>query len=277
MKKSLLFIGKGRAVFAGIFLCLVLTGCAAKTPPSAPGQAGADEIWTLFTSPCSGQPSYKAFSLNASLSFAAQSASGRLNARFWGDVDGPLRLDFTTPVGSPYAMWREDAEGWLSYYPGDGAFSHPDTKKGMAKLGMPLPFTLRELAGAAMGRLCEFVPAEYEKAKNAPQGYEYFFGPGAPLKSLVIDFKGDPIRLTGRGIDPWTVDLEDYAAVEGFPRPMAQKITLVTPGGTQARLRVKKLEALSEAWSPDALELMIPTGVTILPLDLMEDVPVAKP
>ncbi len=265
------------ALLPALVMVLLLAGCAAKAPTAAPGKANADEVWKLFKAPCAEKAPFAAFSLNASLSFAAQTASGRLNARFWGDVDGPLRLDFTTPVGSPFAMWREDATGWLAYYPGDGAFSHPDTRKGMAKLGMPLPFDLRELAGAAMGRACEFVPDVYVKAKIAPQGYEYLFGADAPLKSLILDFEGEPVRMTGRGIEPWTADLEEYAPVEGFSRPMAQRITLVTPGGTQARLRVKKIETRAEPWDDKALELYIPTGITVLPLDLMDDVHVVQP
>lgn len=263
---------------AAMILALLLAGCAAKTPPAVPGMANAEEVWNAFSSQCADAGSgLKSFSLNASLSFAAQSASGRLNARFWGNFDGPMRLDFTTAVGSPYAMWREDASGWLGYYPGEGAFTHPDTKKGMAKLGMPLPFDLHELAAAATGRLCDFAPKDFERAKIAPEGYEYVFASGAPLKSLLLNFDGLPLRITGRGVDPWRVDFEDFQTSEGFSRPLPQKITLVTPGGTQARLRVKKLEARSAPWPAEALDLQTPVGASVLPLDFLEDVSVPQP
>lgn len=261
----------------GLLAALILSGCAAKVPQAVPGKADAQAVWNAFKKDGAGQPDWTSFSLNASLSFAAQSASGRLNAKFWGNMDGPLRLDFTTPMGGPYALWREDASGWLAYYPGEGAYSHSDTRKGMAKLGMPLPFDLRELAAAATGRLSEYIPAEYERAKIAPDGYEYLFAAGAPLKSMTLDFDGNPIHLAGRGVDPWQVDFEDYAIPEGLARPMAQKITLITPGGTQARLRVKKLEVSAEPWPESALELTPPTGVTIVPLDLLEDVAAPTP
>lgn len=266
------------AVVLALFTALSLAGCAAKIPAPVPGKADAQTVWNAFkTGGEAGQNPWKSFSLNASLSFAAQSASGRLNVRFWGDVDGPLRMDFTTPMGASYALWREDASGWLAYYPGEGAYSHSDTRKGMAKLGMPLPFDLRELAAAATGRLSASIPADYEQAKNAPDGYEYLFAADAPLKSMTLDFEGNPTHLAGRGIDPWQVDFEDYAIPEGFTRPMAQKITLITPGGTQARLRVKKLEVAAEPWPEAAMALEPPTGITIIPLDLLEDVALPRP
>lgn len=266
------------AIVLAFLAALVLSGCAAKMPPTAPGKADAQAVWNAFKNEGGAKDSaWKSFSLNASLSFTAQSASGRLNAKFWGNMDGPLRLDFTTPMGGPYALWREDASGWLAYYPGEGAYSHSDARKGMAKLGMPLPFDLRELAAAATGRLNEYIPAKYERAKTAPDGYEYLFASGAPLKSMTLDFAGNPIHLAGRGIDPWQADFADYAIPEGLTRPMAQKITLTTPGGTQARLRVKKLEVSADPWAAEALALDPPTGVSIVPLDLLEDVAAPKP
>ncbi len=258
----------GRLLAAALLLaCLSAFGCAPKHPAAIPGQPDADAVFAAFKNNRDpGKASWRGFAMNASLSFSAQAKSGRLNIKFWGDPDTPLRLDFTTPVGGAFAFWFEDESGWTAYYPGENAvYTHPDARRGMARLGMPLPFDLRGLAAVTTGRLPDLVPDAYRKAKNAPEGYEYFFNRDAPMASMILDFDGKPIHLTGRGIEPWRIDLSKFT--EG-PHPEPRLLVLTTPGGAKAKIRVKSLSGRDVPWPLDALVPIVPAGAEPRPLDL---------
>ncbi|NMC48854.1 MAG: hypothetical protein GYA47_05415 [Desulfovibrio sp.] len=258
-----------RHAMAFLAAVLLLSGCAAKTiAPTGPDQART--AWEAFLSrEKSPNTAWKAFRVDASLSYAAQQRSGRLNLSFYGNLDLPLRVDFTLPMGGPYAFWREDGGGWTAYYPGNQtAFTHENTREGISRLGLPLPFDLRELAAVAIGRFGEFIPTAYASAKKRPQGYEYALGSDSRLASITLDFEGKPIHLTGRGIEPWRVAFEDYQPAPETNAPaQARRIVLTTPGGTEVKLRIKKVEGLAQPWPESALVLPIPPGTAVRSLE----------
>ncbi len=248
---------------------VLLSGCAAKTLAPA-GPDPARTAWEAFLARQeSPHAAWKAFRVDASLSYASQQRSGRLNLAFYGNLDLPLRLDFTLPMGGPYAFWRQDGGGWTAYYPGNqAAFTHASTREGVSRLGLPLPFDLRELAAVAIGRFGEFIPAAYASAKTRPGGYEYALGSNSRLASITLDFEGKPIHLTGRGIEPWRVAFEDYQpAAEATSPPEARRIVLTTPGGTAVTLRIKKVEGRDRPWPESALTLPIPPGTAVRSLE----------
>ncbi|QLA16953.1 hypothetical protein [Desulfolutivibrio sulfoxidireducens] len=260
---------RARLVLACVAAVFFLSGCAAKTmAPTGPDPAKT--AWEAFRArEKSPGAAWKAFRLDASLSFAAQQRSGRLNLAFYGNLDLPLRLDFTLPMGAPYAFWREDGGGWTAYYPGNQtAFTHENTREGISRLGLPLPFDLRELAAVAIGRFGELIPAAHTSVKKRPDGYEYALGPDSRLASITLDFEGKPIHLTGRGIEPWRVAFEDYQPdPEAKAPPEPKRIVLTTPGGTVVKLRIKTVEGRDQSWPESALTLPIPPGTAVRSLE----------
>ncbi len=251
-----------RVVFLGC-LALAAAGCAT-VQPGRPGhgQPAADQAKTVYQAFLANQAknaNVAAFSLSGSMSFAARGKSGRLNYRFYGNLANPVRLDLTTPMGGSYAHLREDATEFAAYVPSrDTVYRHVDTKAGAARLGMPLPFSLRELAAILVGRFGELAPAKYASAKAVQDGYEYAFSGDPRLSSLTLDFAGKPRHLTGRGVEPWRVDFEDDVAVAGLAVPVAQRIVLTTPGGNNVTIRVKSLTGRPSPYPAADLELPVP-------------------
>ena len=202
------FAGRRRTGAALLLACclaamVLVSGCGpAKVRPGFDaGQAQA--LWASFAQAPGDAP--RSFTLSASLSVQSPQKSARLLAKFWGNLDRPLRLDLSTGMGQTFAMWREDSLGWLAVYPlSNQAFTHKDTKAALARLGMPLPLTLKDLAALAAGRYEALMPASYKSAKAVSGGYEYALGTASVFSSVTLDFDGKPIHIVGKGVEPWS-------------------------------------------------------------------------
>ncbi|WP_243363592.1 hypothetical protein [Fundidesulfovibrio terrae] len=242
------------------------TGCA-PTGGKAGFDAGqAQALWASFAASSADAP--QSFSLSASLSIQSPQKSARLLVKFWGNLERPLRLDLSSGMGQTFAMWREDSLGWLAVYPlSSQAFTHKDTKAALGRLGMPIPLNLKELAALSAGRYSTLLPAAFKSVRKTSTGYEYTFGATSVFSSVTLDFEGKPIHIVGKGVEPWSVDLGDFAAAESGRKPLAQRIQLTTPGGLQVVLRVKKLELSPEAMTDSSLELPLPPQARHIPLD----------
>ena len=249
-----------------------LAGCAAKQPgPSAGGEAKA--VFTAFSAR-EGKDTAPAYSLAGSMSFSRGNRSGRLNYRLYGNAGGATRLDLTTPVGGAYALLFEDNHGFFAFVPDKNAvYRHGDTRQGAAKLGMPLPFTLGEMAALVAGRFSALAPAHYAAAKKTAEGYEYTFSGNSRLSSLSLDFAGNPRHLVGVGIEPWRIDFADDEAAPGFAAPVARRITLTTPGGATLVVRVKALQPRPSPYPVADLELPVPPTAAEHALDGSGDEP----
>jgi hypothetical protein len=167
----------------------------------------------------------------------------------------------------------------LAVYPlSNQVFTHSDTKAALSKLGMPLPFGMKELAAITTGRFGLILPATYKSVKKTAKGYDFALAQPCPVASVTLDFEGNPIHLTGRGVEPWSADLGEFQTMgpaEGGGLGhefLAQKIQLTTPGGLQVILRVKKLELSPTPMDPKTLELPLPPTAKHIPLDRPGDV-----
>jgi len=256
-----------------VLAAVILSGCAGGKGQAPAGTAGAPqpkELWNAFIA---GSGIVTSFTMDGSLSVQSPKKSAHLSAAFWGNVDRPLRLNLSTGMGQTFTMWREDANGWLAVYPlSKQAFTHTSTKAALAKLGMPFPFGLHELAALVTGRYGLLVPATSTSVKKTSQGYEYSLPTSSPIATVILDAKGRPVRFVSRGVEPWSVDLGDFPEEPGHEWT-ARKITLTTPGGLQAVLRVKKLELRKTPVDDEKpLELPLPPGMRATSLTRPGDV-----
>jgi hypothetical protein len=253
------------AALTGVIL-LSLAGCAPKTGPAALDIGQAQAFWSAFAEGSGEQP--KSFTLNASLSFQSSQKSARLLVKFWGNLDRPLRLDLSTGMGQTFSLWREDSLGWIAVYPlSNQAFTHSDTKAALSKLGMPFPFGLKDLAALAVGRYGLIFPPAYKSVKKTAKGFEYTLPASSSVAVVTLDFEGKPIHLTGRGIEPWSVEMGEFTPAEPGRKPLAQKIQLTTPGGLQALFRVKKLDLGTAPMEAQLLDLPLPPKAKHILLD----------
>lgn len=253
-------------------LALFVTGCAGYRP-AARGTGEAKAVYDAFlASQKPTSPPVAAFSLTGSMSFAAKNKSGRLNFRFYGNLADPSRLDLRTTIGGPYANLREDATEFAAFVPNKNTLYHDaDTRQGASRLGMPLPFTLREMAALLAGHFGELAPSRYSAAKKVQDGYEYTFSGDPRLSSLTLDFQGKPRHLTGRGVEPWRVDFQNDEAVPGRSVSVARKVILTTPGGASLVLRIKSVQLRPEPYPAADLELPVPPQTAIRSLEHPED------
>lgn len=253
-------------------LALLLAGCAGSRS-SGPTAGEAKAVYATFlASRKPVAPPVTAFSLTGSMSFASGNKSGRLNFRFYGNMADPSRLDLRTTIGGPYASLREDATEFTAFVPNKNTLYHDaDTRQGASRLGMPLPFTLREMAAMLVGRFGELAPSRFGSAKKLRDGYRYTFSGDPRLSSLTLDFQGKPRHLTGRGVEPWHVDFKNDEPVPGRSVSVARKVILTTPGGASLVIRIKSVQLRPEPYPAADLELPVPPQTAIRSLEHPED------
>ncbi|GFK95500.1 hypothetical protein NNJEOMEG_03365 [Fundidesulfovibrio magnetotacticus] len=245
---------------------LLLASLAACAPKGGTGPGEAKALWEGFVNTPAGTA--QSLALSASLSLQAPQKSARLLATFRGDLNLPLRLDLSTGMGQTFALWREDSLGWMAVYPlSNQVFTHRDTKAALAKLGIPFPFTLKDLAALTAGRHALITGASFVSARKTPKGYEFALPASQALGSVTLDFEGNPIHLSGRGVEPWSVELGDYAPPESGGGPLPRLIKVTSPGGLTAVLRVKRLELSDQRAEAQALDLAVPPKAQHIPLD----------
>lgn len=260
-----------------VLAAAILSGCTRRMP--APVAEGPSRIWAAFQATwCDGEVP-PALTMKASLYYSrphnGKTRGNRTVVEFWGDTDTPLRLNVSAGMGSALAFMLENRDGLLAYYPGSArAYMHGDPVAGAQRLGLPLPFSMEDLAHVLAGDLSRLVPRTYDHARELTfnqhglTGWEYAFDSGG-LASLRLDVAGRPLRLTGRDAEGgrWSLQFDNYPD-EGGPLAMADKLTLSLSTEERGVLRVKSREFRDRKWKPEALGLDLPDGTEYLSLDL---------
>lgn len=255
---------RSAAPWAALVLTLALSwGCA----HVGVGPSGGD-LWRTFQDRRALAARDGAGILAAgSLNYSGGGQSHRLTLRLWGAPELPLRLDLAAGIGSTVAMLREESGGWVGYFPSEGAaYASKSALFGQRSLGLDLPFTLRELAGLALGTYRGFAPARYEAAEPAEDGgTRYELPSGGNVAGLTLDAQGRPVvfagRLRGRN---WTMTLSRHGEDPAAP---PARIDIALEPDVRAVLRIKRLERRATPWPDAALELPLPPGTAVTPLE----------
>jgi len=234
--------------------------------------------------------------VRASLLYSTPSRSNRTDVQIFGDYARPLRLDVRAGFGTMLALMREDAGGLLAFYPEKSkAYAHTDPVIGAQLLGMPFPFSLRDLVLVLSGHFGTLVPADVVPAgiRALPDGgFAYSFQSG-PVRLLAVDAYGRPQRMEGQlsrhfktqaeregevvsGPRLWSLVFSDFPEDDGDPEGPARVLTLGLPKGESAVLRVKGLDERAQPWPLAALKLRLPPGSSFMSLDYKAAAPVAE-
>lgn len=263
-----------------VILLLALVGCTRRTPPPVPGSqtGGPSLVWQAFQANwCAGTPA-QGIGVKASLYYSrphnGSTRGNRTVVEFWGDLALPLRLNVSAGVGSSLAFILENHDGLLAYYPGSHrAYMHGDPVAGAQRLGLPLPFSLEDLAHVLAGDLSLLTPPTYDTARELTSngdgvaGWEFGFN-GGDVASLRLDEAGRPLRLVG--LEPsgaqWSLDFDNYPDLS--PKAQADKLTLTLSTQERGVLRIKSRELRDRKWEAKALGLDLPEGTEYLSLDL---------
>ncbi|MCF8108670.1 MAG: hypothetical protein K9J81_06725, partial [Desulfohalobiaceae bacterium] len=165
-----------------LFCCACLTGCLYQTGMEAPKPGlPAEAVWKRFQTV---QPDdalrRRGCRLKASLHFFSPQQNQRLGLELWGNYALPLRVDLKAGFGKTFALWRVDRDLWLSYLPGQQkAYTHPDSRIGIRRMGVDSPFDIQELLYLLTGHWEKLLASTYRTGRYVDnQGYRYTFAPG---------------------------------------------------------------------------------------------------
>lgn len=229
----------------------------------------------------------------ASLLYSTPTRANRTDVQLFGEYGRPLRLDVRAGIGTMLALMREDSAGLLAFYPRDSqAYAHSDPVIGAQLLGLPFPFSLRDLAMVLCGHFETLVPANPDGIKTLPGGGFAFSYNQGPVRLLVLDQYGRPQRMEGMlskyfrtqaeregqpvsGPREWSLEFSRYPEDNGDPAGPAQTLTLKLPKGESAVFRVRAVDIRQEPWPAKSLALVLPAGSKFMSLEQRQAAPAA--
>ncbi|CCO23175.1 hypothetical protein [Maridesulfovibrio hydrothermalis] len=246
-----------------LIMIFALSGCAArKLPASKPvnlyGQFRSD------FSNCNAT----GIKAKASLYYTSEGSGHRTTMNIWGDFNSPLRLDVRAGIGAYVAHLREDDAGLTAFYPEQKtAYTHSSPYRAVQLLGLPFPFSLKDLAGLIAGCYPELIPESYKSVNSIGNSHNllYAFDAG-PVSSITLTNQGFPIEITGRGNISWRMELSSYEMNENG-KMLPEKITVFTKNGDKAVLRIKSRTLTTEKWAEDSMKMALPEGTETIRLD----------
>lgn len=261
------------AALLAAFLLMTGVGC---TPKKAPGLVldSPKAAWKVFRDNYCQPTKAPAMLVKSSLYYTRVKPRKRTNrtlVSMWGNFDGPMRLDISAGVGKLLAHIREDKNGLLVFYPSDkAAYAHVNPVLGATRLGMPFPFSLTELARAAVGDFSGLAPKRYVNGTRVKGGFRYEVT-GALVTSITLDEIGRPMELAGvankqHAARSWTLSLDKYQE-ETKTAPLPDRLTLAMDNGEKGVLRIKSRELKMADWPAKATGLELPEDVVQHRLD----------
>ncbi|WP_320173857.1 hypothetical protein [Maridesulfovibrio sp.] len=202
----------------------------------------------------------------ASLYYTSKGSGHRTTMSLWGDYASPLRLDVRAGIGAYIAHIREDNSGLTAFYPDQKtAYSHSSPVRAVQILGLPFPFSLKDLAGLISGCYPNLIPKSYDTAVPENGNLRFTFDNG-PVSSIVLTEQGTPIEISGRGEIAWRMELSSYEE-DNSGKLLPEKIAVYTELGDKALLRIKSRTFTAKPWQAEALELKLPEGSEEIRLD----------
>ncbi|OIN98880.1 MAG: hypothetical protein AUJ49_12305 [Desulfovibrionaceae bacterium CG1_02_65_16] len=222
--------------------------------------------------------------VRASLLYSTPTRANRTDVQLYGEYARPLRMDVRAGIGTMLALMREDSAGLLAFYPDKSrAYAHSDPVIGAQLLGLPFPFSLRDLAMVISGHFESLVPGEPDSIRVLPRGGFAFSYNQGPVRLLVLDQYGRPESMEGplskyfrtqaerdgqpvSGKREWTLKFAAYPEDDGDPAGPARRLILLLPKGDSAVLRVRAVEP-RQSWAEKSLALALPAGAHFMSLE----------
>ena len=244
-------------------LIIVESGCVYRQySPALP-----EKVYTNFRNEF-GTCNATGITAKASLYYTSNGQGHRTTMEIWGYLSAPLRLDVRAGIGAYLAHILEDEKGLTVFYPDqEEAFTHSSPSRAATLLGLPFPFSLKELAGLVVGCYPELIPDSYETATPVrdSENILFIFNKG-PVSSIELTAQGFPVEITGRGEILWKMKLDSYALDESN-KFLPNRITIYTQKNEKAILYVKSRMFTQREWSDKSLRMELPEEAKIIKLD----------
>jgi len=246
-----------------LMLIFALGGCAPRTAI----KLDPDNIYNEFRNEY-GNCNATGIRAKASLYYTSKGSGHRTTMTLWGEYASPLRLDVRAGIGAYIAHIREDESGLTAFYPEQKtAYSHSSPIRAVHLLGLPFPFSLKDLAGLISGCYPNLIPESYDTAVPvAENGNLRFTFDNGPVSSIVLTEQGLPMEISGRGEIPWRMELSSYEE-DNSGKLLPDKIAVYTELGDKALLRIKSRTFTGKPWQAKALQLKLPEGSEEIRLD----------
>jgi outer membrane biogenesis lipoprotein LolB len=263
-------IHRGLAVCLLIAFSYLAASCTVKPVPPAhilqPEQpAAAAYAWSLFQATFSPSCPTKDFSARGSVNYISGDRTARVLFSFWGRTQFPVRMDLQTGMGTMLAHWREDAQGFLSYHPGNAeAFVSSDSRVGAETMGLTMPLRLDALAQILTGCWGRIVPREYVSARFTGRHFDYALGGEAKGIVLSLSADGRPEILRREGPGGWELVIEEW--FDGHLSLSPRRLRL-TQGQNVAIVRLQRLDIMNVSWQETDLFLDLPFGTSLWKLE----------
>lgn len=255
--------------FAAMMLVMMLavSGCAAHNITVSKPENDPEKRYTVFRENY-GYCNASGVKTKASLYYKSEGQGHRTTMTLWGDFTSPLRLDVRAGIGAYIAHIREDQNGLTAFYPDQKtAYSHSSPLRAVQLLGLPFPFSLKDLAGLIAGCYQSLIPQTYKTVTPVGDNgnFKYSFSSG-PVSAITLTNQGTAAQITGFGETPWRMELSSYEA-DDSGKLQPDKIIVYTGKGDKAVLRIKSRTFTADNWQTDSLEMELPEGTEEIRLD----------
>ncbi|NJB66943.1 hypothetical protein GGQ74_000583 [Desulfobaculum xiamenense] len=257
-----------RASLLVVLACalIVAAGCARPRIPAGVLPT-ATALWQEFRHRHEALGTPSSIDAAASLQYEGR-RSGRVLLSLYGYFGYPLRMDVSAGFGTNVALMRETKDGFLGYFPENGAaYANDDGASAAAGMGIALPFSLHDLAYLLSGHYADLVPEIFDTARPLSDGGWLFGFEDSRINGIALDADGLPVELTGRHQNKdWTLRLERYTDGTDVA-PRARRLDLRMQPGNRAVLRVKSVDTTPRDWPKEALNLLLPPGTVTRTMD----------
>lgn len=238
-----------------ILLVLLLCACGQKmTPPSEVPEASIAERWQKMQAMGDNQP----WRLQLSLRFGSEGDTRRVTALLWGNNEDSMRLDVQAGVGATIAKAVSEGDSFLLYSPQENkAYWHEGDNRPLLRIGIPLPFTLAQLADILNGRYGRVFGTNYLKAEAAGSQLIAYTLEKKPGGQLELDAAGLPQKWQGKD---WRLT---FSYADSY---LPKSLRFTAKNGKLAILLIKARETPKAPFTPAQMELVLPQGTEMLPL-----------
>ncbi|MDR2892827.1 MAG: hypothetical protein LBV80_07080 [Deltaproteobacteria bacterium] len=217
------------------------------------------------------------FSAVLSIRYKTPAEGYRFAAYFWGNLRDtsvyPVRLDVQGFMGATVAKLVEDKRDFL-LYDTENNIAHiaEGTQQSLLHIGLPLPMRLGDLALLLNGRYQDFfLPGQDATmpkvlAGNSLLEYTYELRHGPRSGEFTINSQGQPIswqEAGGQIENGWRFDFAYPEGTQSASLPGPYKVQASHPAGYAITLQIKSLTRPDKIFSPDQLNLLLPTDTKI--------------
>lgn len=256
-----------------VVLCslLAFAGCARAPMRGAPAPAPlAVSTWQAYESYVAAtRLEASPYRLEASLRYDVDGDGHRVVALIWSNGGSTLRLDIMAGIGATVAKIRETDDTFLAYSPNEHkAYYHQGAGKALFSFGVPVPFSVTDLAALLDGQFGAVFASQYtgEPTLVTEGGIAYTLAGARTKGTLEVSPEGLPVRWTDATPGGWNLDIAYPSPDASTAAPLPKKLTFTHGKGYTAILLVKDRERLAIPFTDEQLGLQLPDDTAVLPL-----------